>query len=209
MIFWFHYFFSLGYEHFSIRPIIHSKGIHLHRILFKTIFLFQKVLLPLLQVFSFFQHQPGHTFRGLSSQPVSQGCCCDLSHPTSCPQAVLPPTPSLTDDQILHADDFGLFIALAHHLGHVHVSVGYSIFNWLHIHDEFSPMPSHHGLTHRGLNVHLGHRFSILAVGLSRFWTLYSDALSKRAWATYGRFTFRLGRAFGCLISICNIGGHL
>src|SRR5882724_13435197 len=127
----------------------------------------------------------------------------------SCPQVILPPIPSLTDDRILHTDDFSLFIALACHLGHVHISIGYSIFDRLHIHDKFGLMPSHCSLTHRWLDIHLGHRFSILAVGLGWFWTLYSHALSKRAWPTYGRFLFRLGRAFGCLILICNIGGHL
>src|SRR5882724_8568720 len=97
----------------------------------------------------------------------------------SCPQVILPPTPSLTDDRILHADDFGLFIALTCHLGHVHVSIGYSIFDRLCIHNELGPMPSYHGLTHQGLDILLGHQFSILAVSLSRFWTLYSHALSK------------------------------
>src|SRR5882724_13685623 len=111
-------------------------------------------------------------FRGLSSQPVLQGCHCDLSHPTSCPQTILPPMPSLMDDRILHADDLSLLIALTCHLGHVHISVGYSIFNQLRIHNKFNLMPSHRGLTHRWLDIHLGHQLSILAVG--QFWTLYS-----------------------------------
>src|SRR5882724_2417791 len=71
---------------------------------------------PYLEIFRLLLHQLLHMHHWFPSRPIPQGCYHNSLHPVSCPQALPPPTPSLSDHAFLGADSLGSFHNIASHV---------------------------------------------------------------------------------------------